>query len=142
MNDIQYNDNIKAEKNSQLFNRFESYMDGLFIAFQLPEILKHQLFIIQTIYYMDPRQQLNLMDKISRELDDLKNSQTSVLKKISQIEADNINLGLNILEEKLPEIHEEVDDAVEKISALQDQFTEKRDEFAKDNPLSEEDPTA
>ena len=91
---------------------------------------------------MDPRQHLNLMDKISRELDDLKNSQTSVLKKISQIEADNINLGLDILEEKLPEIHEEVDAAVEKISELQDRFTEKRDEFAKDNPLSEEDPTA
>lgn len=46
MNDIQYNDNIKAEKNSQLLTRFKSYMDGLFIAFQLPEMLKHQLFII------------------------------------------------------------------------------------------------
>ena len=91
---------------------------------------------------MDPRQQLNLMDKISRELDDLKNSQTSVLKKISQIEVDNMELGLRELEDKLPEIHEEVDAAVEKISELQDRFTEKRDEFAKDNPIAEEGPSA
>jgi hypothetical protein len=33
------------------------------------------------------------MGKIVRELDDVINSQTSVLKKIAQIEADNINLG-------------------------------------------------
>ena len=45
---------------------------------------------------MDPKQRLALMDKIIRELDDLKNSQTSVLKKIAQIEADNINLEAGI----------------------------------------------
>ena len=63
---------------------------------------------------MKPREQLALMDKIIRELDDLKNSQTSVLKKMAQIEADNINLGIDLLTDNLPGIHEEVDDALEK----------------------------
>lgn len=91
---------------------------------------------------MDPRQQINSMDKIMRELDDLKNSQTAVLKKIAQIEADNINLGIKILEDKLPDIHEEVDDAVEKISELLDKFTDERNEFVKDHPVTEEGPSA
>jgi hypothetical protein len=46
---------------------------------------------------MDKRQQLDLMDKVQRELDDLKNSQTSVLKKVSQIVAHNITLGVDPL---------------------------------------------
>jgi ElaB/YqjD/DUF883 family membrane-anchored ribosome-binding protein len=87
---------------------------------------------------MDVKQQIDLMEKVNRELEDLKNSQTAVLKKITQIEAENINLGSAELEEMLPEIHEEVDDAVEKISALQDKFSTKKDEFIRDNPISEE----
>ena len=78
------------------------------------------------------------MDKVIRELEDLKNSQTSVLKKISQIEADNINLGSDLLNEGLPGIHEEVDDAVQKITALIDPFTEYRNEFASNNPISDD----
>jgi len=87
---------------------------------------------------MNTTQQLALMDKILRELDDLKNSQTSVLKKIAQIEADNINLGSEELNDALPGIHEEVDDAVSKVTALLEQFKEKRDEFQRDNPVTEQ----
>jgi len=87
---------------------------------------------------MNTTQQLALMDKILRELDDLKNSQTSVLKKIAQIEADNINLGSEDLNDALPGIHEEVDDAVSKVTALLEQFKEKRDEFQRDNPVTEQ----
>jgi uncharacterized Rmd1/YagE family protein len=53
---------------------------------------------------MEKLEKLTLMDKMLRELDDLKNSQTSILKKLSQIEADNINLGVSMLEKKLPDI--------------------------------------
>ncbi|MEO7923444.1 MAG: hypothetical protein ABIR30_07185 [Chitinophagaceae bacterium] len=88
---------------------------------------------------MKPTQQLALMDKIIRELDDLRNSQTSVLKKITQIEADNINLGSDLLNDGLPGIHEEVDDAVQKITALIEPFTEYRNEFERNNPVSEGD---
>ena len=84
---------------------------------------------------MDPKQRLALMDKIIRELDDLKNYQTSVLKKLAQIEADNINLGEAVLEEDLPGIHEEVDASVEKVTALVDKFTEIKNDFEAKNPL-------
>ena len=82
---------------------------------------------------MDPKQRLALMDKIIRELDDLKNSQTSVLKKIAQIEADNINLEVGILSDGLPDLHEEVDHGLQKVSVLQEQFTEFRNKFEIDN---------
>ena len=85
---------------------------------------------------MEPRQQLALMDKVIRELDDLKNSQTSILKKIAQIEADNINLGVELLNDGLPELHEEVDDALAKASALLEQFTEHRNKYEQDNQQS------
>ena len=85
---------------------------------------------------MEPRQQLTLMDKIIRELDDLKNSQTSVLKKIAQIEAENINLGVELLGNGLPDIHEEVDDALAKISTLSEQFMEHRNKYEQDNKQS------
>ncbi len=42
---------------------------------------------------MDKTEKLHLMEKILRELDDVVNSQTSLLKKVSQLEAENINLG-------------------------------------------------
>lgn len=86
---------------------------------------------------MDTRQHLTLMDKIIRELEDLQNSQTSVLKKIAQVEADNINLNDESLSEDLPAIHEEVDDAIQKISGLLEKFRVSRDEFEKDNPITE-----
>ena len=86
---------------------------------------------------MTPKQELTMMDKIIRELDDLSNSQTSVLKKISQIEAENINLGSEILNDALPGIHEEVDDAVQKINDLIEKFKDNRNEFEKNNPIAE-----
>ncbi len=55
---------------------------------------------------MDKIEKMHMMDKMIRELEDITNSQTSLLKKISQIEAENINLGNSILEKKLPDIHE------------------------------------
>jgi len=82
---------------------------------------------------MDPRQQLALMDKIIRELDDLKNSQTSVLKKIAQIEADNINLSIGVLSDGLPDLHEEVDHGLQKVTELQEQFTEYRNKYEGEN---------
>lgn len=76
-----------------------------------------------------------MMDKILRELDDLKNSQTSVLKKITQIEAENINLGVQMLEQSLPDLHESIDKGIEDVSALLDKFQAHRDKFSKDNKL-------
>jgi hypothetical protein len=92
---------------------------------------------------MENLEKLNLMDKVLRELDDLKNSQTSILKKLSQIEADNINLGVSLLDKKLPDIHEEVDASITIISDLIEEFKEQRNKFYTDNKMDTlEDPTA
>ncbi len=92
---------------------------------------------------MDKLEKLQLMDKILRELDDLKSSQTSVLKKLAQIEVDNINLGVSLLEKKLPDLHEEIDSSVTIVSGLLEEFQEHRDKFFTDNKLAElQDPTA
>lgn len=92
---------------------------------------------------MEKLQKLEMMDKILRELDDLKHSQTSVMKKIAQIEADNINLGAKVLEENLPEIHDHIDNNVQRVTELEEKFKEHRDKFYSDNKLdSLIDPTA
>jgi hypothetical protein len=92
---------------------------------------------------MEKLQKLELMDKILRELDDLKNSQTAVLKKVAQIEADNITLGVSMLEKKLPDLHEEVDSSVTIVTELHDEFQAHRDAFFTDNKLEALlDPTA
>ncbi|ANH83281.1 hypothetical protein A8C56_21910 [Niabella ginsenosidivorans] len=86
---------------------------------------------------MDKREKLAVMDKILRELDDLKNSETSVLKKIAQIETENINLGVGLLDKTLPDVHENVDKAIEEIDQIISKFTEHRNKFSKDNKLEE-----
>lgn len=86
---------------------------------------------------MDKIEKLHLMDKMIRELQDISNTQTSLLKKISQIEAENINLGNSLLEKRLPDIHGKVDDGVTELASLQTEFKEARDKFVNDNNLGE-----
>lgn len=85
--------------------------------------------------HMDKLEKMDMMDKILREFEDLRNSQTSVLKKISKIEADNINLGVKLLEEKLTDIFFAVDTNLNLVSELEEQFQEYRDKFYKDNNI-------
>lgn len=92
---------------------------------------------------MEKLEKLNLMDKMLRELEDLKSSQTSVLKKVSQIEADNINLGVKLLETRLPDLHGEIDDSIGIVTTLLEEFKEHRDKYFTDNKLAALlDPTA
>lgn len=86
---------------------------------------------------MDTIEKMHMMDKMLRELLDITNSQTSLLKKISQLEADNINLGNTLLDKKLPDIHEKVDQALTEVSAVNSEFTQLRNKFVVDNKLSE-----
>lgn len=87
---------------------------------------------------MQTKERIALMDKILRELDDVISSQTSVLKKIAQIEADNINLNESSLADTLPDIHEHVDAALTATTTLQARFKEVHDEFVGNNPVTEE----
>ena len=92
---------------------------------------------------MDKRQQLDLIDKVQRELDDLKNSQTSVLKKVSQIAAHNITLDVDILNNKLPDLEEQVNATLTATSDLSEAFAAYRTRFFSDNNLAATaDPTA
>ena len=78
-----------------------------------------------------------LMDKMIRELEDIANSQTSLLKKITQLEAENINLSNSLLDKRLPDIHEKVDEGLTEINKVAAEFSELRDKFVKDNKLEE-----
>ena len=53
------------------------------------------------------------------------------------MEADNINLGNSLLDKKLPDIHEKVDQALIEVSAVNMEFTQLRDKFVDDNKLNE-----
>lgn len=92
---------------------------------------------------MDKLEKLQLMDRIARELDELHIGQTAVLKKLGQIEADNINLGNTLLEKKLPALFTEVDARVAFVSKLMEEFQEQRNKYYTDNNIASlEDPTA
>ena len=83
------------------------------------------------------------MDKVQRELEDLKNSQTSILKKVSQIAAHNITLGVDLLDSKLPDLEEQVNATLRTTSDLSEAFGEHRTKFFSDNNMAAMvDPTA
>ena len=86
---------------------------------------------------MDKIAKMNMMDKMLRELDDIINSQTSLLKKISQLEADNINLGNTFLDKRLPDIHGKVDEALTEVTSVRSEFSDIREKFVADNKLNE-----
>ena len=84
---------------------------------------------------MDKRQQLDAIEKMIRELEDVKNSQESLLKKVAQIEAENINVGVGILEKELPDVHEQADTNIQRLSQLLDKLQQHRDDFVKKHKL-------
>ena len=83
------------------------------------------------------------MDKVQRELDDLNKSQTSVLKKLSQIAAHNITLGAALLDDKLPDLEDKINATLTTTTELSEAFGEFRTKFFTDNNLAASaDPTA
>ena len=84
---------------------------------------------------MEKRQKLEAIEKMIRELEDVKNSQTSLLKKIAQLEAENINVGIDFLDGDLGELHEQIDTQLEHLTQLTEKLQEHRDDFVKKNKL-------
>ena len=84
---------------------------------------------------MEKRAKLESIDKMLRELDDIKNSQTSLLKKIAQLEAENINADVNLLDKSLPDVHSQADETIDIVSKLIDDLQAYRDDFVKKNKL-------
>ncbi len=92
---------------------------------------------------MNNVEKLSIMNKILRELEDVSNSSTALLKKIAQIETENINLGNKLLEQKIPDVFEHMDGVLTETAALLTEFTAFRDTFVTDNKLDEvTEPTA
>lgn len=86
---------------------------------------------------MENIEKLKIMDKILRELEDTINSETALVKKIAQLEAENINLGDRTLEKMLPVIFEHADEALSKTTELQTEYSETREKFVRDNKMDE-----
>jgi len=82
---------------------------------------------------MDKLKKYELMEKIVRQLEDLKNSQQAILEKISNIEVENIEVDDKNLETVLPEIHQHTADNLNRIETLIDEFSNKTTEFADKN---------
>jgi oligoribonuclease (3'-5' exoribonuclease) len=109
----------------------------------LLHVLTHSATYHRDEQIMDKIQKLELMDKIQRELKDLEQSQTAVLKKVSQIAAHNITLSVELLDQKLPDIQESIDATVVAISEISEAFEAYRNKFFDDNKMGAQlDPTA
>ena len=84
---------------------------------------------------MEKSAKLEAMDKMLREIDDIRNSQTSLLKKIAQLEAENINTGVALLDTSLPDLHSQADETIEIVTKLAEDLNVYRNDFAKKNNL-------
>jgi methyl-accepting chemotaxis protein len=95
------------------------------------------------LWYMDNLQQLELIDKIQRELKDLEQSQVSVLKKVSQIAAHNITLNAEVLNQKLPDLEGNLEENLTSVKELSESFDAYREKYFSDHKMSAQvDPTA
>jgi hypothetical protein len=75
------------------------------------------------------------MEKISHELEDLKNSQVAVLNKIAKIEIDNMELNNKKLEGKLPDMHQSAADMVDNIQEILADFESIKSSYESKNNI-------
>ncbi|MGB4399862.1 MAG: hypothetical protein WBJ10_10860 [Daejeonella sp.] len=84
---------------------------------------------------MDKLKKFDLMEKITHELEDLKNSQTAIVQKIGKIEIDNYDLGNKTLEKVLPVMHQNVADNLDKIAEILSSFEDTKNDYEKKNNI-------
>jgi len=82
---------------------------------------------------MDKLKKFDLMAKIARELEDVRNSQQAVLEKIGKIEVDNIELGDATIEKTIPEIYQKTAENSDAIKLILESFQQKTEEFGDKN---------
>lgn len=70
------------------------------------------------------------MEKIVRELEDVRRSQQAVLEKVGKIEVDNIELGDKRLEKLMPDIYQRTADNLDALTELLESFSDKTDNYA------------
>lgn len=81
---------------------------------------------------------LDLMEKMGRELEDLRNSQEAVLKKIGQIEIHNMEINDQELEETLTTFYTEVAEELDALSELSEAFQARTEKFQRDHNVVRE----
>src|SRR5690606_36235208 len=86
---------------------------------------------------MDKLKKFELMEKIVRELEDLKRSEQAVLEKVGKIEVDNIERGDSRLEKVLPDIFQRTAENTDAIDELLNAFSDKTDDFAAKNNVDQ-----
>ncbi|MGO1243399.1 hypothetical protein [Sphingobacterium sp. JB170] len=86
---------------------------------------------------MDKLKKFDLMAKIARELEDVRNSQQAVLEKIGKIEVDNIELGDATIEKTIPDIYQRTADNADAIRLILESFQEKTDDFGNKNKVDQ-----
>ncbi len=84
---------------------------------------------------MDKLKKFELMEKIDRLLEDLRNSQTAVIQKIGKIEVENMELNNKKLEEKLGDMHQNASDILDSIATVLENFEEVKDKFEGKNDI-------
>lgn len=87
---------------------------------------------------MDKIEKFKSMEKVLREIEDLKNSETAVIKKIGQIETENMNLNIQSLEKSIAEVYDGAYKNLENIEALHTSFTDSVSEFKEKNNITDE----
>lgn len=79
---------------------------------------------------MDKLQKFELMEKIARELESVRNSEQAVLEKVGKIEVENIELSDKTLDAKLPDIYQRTADNLDAIKEILDSFSQKTEAYA------------
>jgi len=82
---------------------------------------------------MDKLKKFELMEKIVRQLEDLKNSQQAIIEKIGRLEVDNFDLSDKKLENTLSDMHQRTADNFDAINVLLHGFSDKTDSFGEKN---------
>ena len=87
---------------------------------------------------MDKIEIFKTMEKVLREIEDLKNSETAVIKKIGQIETENMNLNIQELETSIAQIYDGAYKNLENIEGLHTSFVETVSDFKAKNNITDE----
>jgi len=86
---------------------------------------------------MDKLKKYELMEKIVRQLEDLKNSQQAIIEKVGKLEVDNFDLNDKRLEKTLSDIHQRTADNFDSINQLLTDFSDKTENFGEKNNVDQ-----
>lgn len=84
---------------------------------------------------MEKLKKFELMEKMSRVLEDIRHSQQAVLEKVAKVEIDNIDLGDKGIEKTIPEIYQRTATNMDAIKEILESFQQKTEEFGDKNNI-------